>query len=444
MGPTQNGRRAGSENLSPVTTSDKTSLALVTDGWQFRRVVVCFLALSVSLPIAWISLGKVMLFAVALALFVAGMVRRRRDEALNKLLSTQLLLLILILFALSFFWTNADQGTALMAFVKHGKLLTILLLASLIRTPRDARAALMAFAVGQLALLVGSWTLVAGLPYRYVHVYFGRGVVFSSYLDQSIIFATSAAVLWHLQPFNLWPRWLAGLFGVAALISVFLVLIGRTAYFVAIAMMALAAMWALPLKFRRVTLLGVPVITLAAFLAGPTHIQQRVSLIYSDIQNYSTKADISTSSGWRLNAWHRSVQAVAENPLTGHGVGAWTNTVKRLEGKSATAVFGPGLSSNPHQEFLLWGVELGVGGSVLLLLFLLALARDFTQFSEPVYRAGVSVVVALGVACLFNSTLYDGLIGDYFCVILGILLGLGLRAERPTASSNVGFRASPA
>jgi len=44
----------------------------------------------------------------------------------------------------------------------------------------------------------------------------------------------------------------------------------------------------------------------------------------------------------------------------------------------------------------------------------------------PHARALQSTLVALAVACLFNSTLYDGLIGDFFCVLIGLLLALGL------------------
>jgi hypothetical protein len=31
----------------------------------------------------------------------------------------------------------------------------------------------------------------------------------------------------------------------------------------------------------------------------------------------------------------------------------------------------------------------------------------------------------MAVACLFNSALYDDLMGDYFCVVLGLLMALG-------------------
>jgi O-antigen ligase len=41
-------------------------------------------------------------------------------------------------------------------------------------------------------------------------------------------------------------------------------------------------------------------------------------------------------------------------------------------------------------------------------------------------------VAVLAIACLFNSSLFDALIGEYFCIVIGLLLALGLR-PRPDA-----------
>lgn len=404
-------------------------------GWSFRLLLVCFVALSASLPIAMMSLGKLLLFVVALGCFIEAHLRKSPDRALQGLHSPRLLVVILGLFALSLFWTHANTDTALTALVKHGKLLVIVLLASLIRTAREGRTALLVFATGQFALLALSWLLAAGLPMPLAPPGASVGVVFSSYLDQSIIFATSAAVIWHLQGLDTnrppWPRWLAALFVLAALASIFLVLIGRTAYIVAIALTGLALVWRLPPRLRRVALAGAPLLILVVVLLASSHLPTRMSLVFSESRNFSQHADINSSSGWRLNAWQRSVEALAEKPLQGHGVGAWSATVKRLQGGNGAAVFGAGSLSNPHQEYLLWGVELGVGGIFLLLLLHLALARDYAGFVEPVWRAGASVTLAMAIACLFNSSIYDGLIGDYFCIVLGLLLGLGLRLGNP-------------
>jgi O-antigen ligase len=93
------------------------------------------------------------------------------------------------------------------------------------------------------------------------------------------------------------------------------------------------------------------------------------------------------------------------------------------------------VGGNPHQEFLLWGVQLGVGGVVILLALLGAAMVDFLKVDTPVARAGQSVLAALGVSCLFNSSLYDAHIGDFFCLSLGVLLAYGIRSR--DASSRV-------
>lgn len=36
----------------------------------------------------------------------------------------------------------------------------------------------------------------------------------------------------------------------------------------------------------------------------------------------------------------------------------------------------------------------------------------------------------MAVACLFNSTLYDDLMGDFFCVSLGLLMAYGVRNKQ--------------
>jgi O-antigen ligase len=63
------------------------------------------------------------------------------------------------------------------------------------------------------------------------------------------------------------------------------------------------------------------------------------------------------------------------------------------------------------------------------------LLRDAREFDRPARQSMQSVVAVFTVACLFNSALFDALIGDYFCLTLGLLLAcgrVGLRdAEQP-------------
>lgn len=409
----------------PLT--DPEGGALAPRVWSFRLILACLVAISVSLPIALISLAKVLL--VASSLFYVGALfwRQCPEPALRQLRTVPVVLAICAAFALSLLWTIADFGDALPIAVKHAKLIEIVLLVSLIRTVREARIAIAAFALGQAIYVATAWLLVAGVPVGWADNHQGQYVVFSSYLDQSLIFATSAGVIWHLRSLGLWPRWLAGLIAVAALVHVLLLQQGRTGYLVAFAMIALGILWDLPRKWRLLCLIAVPAAVMSALYFGSASFHGRVSKIVPEGQAYAQQSEIVTSSGWRLNAWHRSLQGLLESPLIGHGVGSWTDTAKRLEGSSATKVFGSGNASNPHQEYLLWGVELGLPGVLLLLAFMVCIFQDARGFVAPAARSTISVLVAMAIASLFNSSLYDGLIGDFFVVALGLLLALGVR-----------------
>ena len=395
--------------------------------WNIRLVIVCMTALSVALPIAWISLSKVLLVLAALGSVALGLRHPHSGTALSRLQTPKVVLAVLLLFSLSLIWTDANLNVALAALVKHGKLLTIVLLVFLIRSRQEARLALMVFAFGQALLLCMSWLLALGVPNPWIPTSAAKYVVFSSYLDQSIIFASAAAVWWHLRHDLMWPRWVGSFFAAAALINTLLLLPGRTGYAVAAALVSLAVMWAVPKRLRLVALALTPAILLLGLYIGSATVQERLARVVDEGQHYGSQALTESSSGWRLNAWKRSLQAIQENPLAGHGIGSWTQTIKRLEGPAAESVFGKGNASNPHQEYLLWGVELGVGGIIALLLLMGSIGRDAMNFNTSICRATLSVLVAMAVACLFNSTLYDGLIGDFFCTSLGLLLALGAR-----------------
>ena len=399
--------------------------------WNIRLFVVCLAALSVSLPIAWISLAKVLLFSLGLGYLITNHWARRSDVALPRLWTTYAVLAILIVFALSLLWTEADMESALHSFVKHSKLMSILLIVSFIRSLREARLAVLFFAGGQGFLLSSSWLMFLGVPIPWVGDVATKYVVFSTYLDQSIMFAAAAAVLWHMRHEGLWPRWLGTTAALLALTNVLLLLEGRTGYLVALTTLSLGLMWAMPKRFRLATMVVTPLVVLLGLSFVSTQVHERVTKIINESVNFSKSQQVAVadSSGWRLNAWRRSLQAMYAKPLNGYGVGAWTPAVKRFEdSKTATELFGEGNHSNPHQEYLLWGVELGVSGLILFIALMASMARDALRFPESIRRATLSVLAALAVACLFNSTLYDDWIGDFFCISLGLLLAAGARS----------------
>lgn len=404
---------------------------------NLRIALVIFLAFAVSLPIAFISLAKALVFLAAAAYLLIDLFIRRPKVPPARLHSNQVILLAMLIWGASLLWTGANLEDALVAFVKHGKLMIIPILVYLIRNHRDAKWGLVALLAGQAWVLLSSWLMAFDIALPWVLRPSGPADILTqyvpyadSYLDQSIMLTTTAGIVWHLGrrhgSFAIWAKLLA----FVGLANVLVLMPGRTGYLLAIATVCIAALLEIPAKLRPVAVVVVPIVLgLALFYALP-QFQHRVELAAQELGSYKAAPDVHSSVGARLNMWNLSLQAIADKPLTGYGIGNWTPVIKRLYGVQANALFGDGNGSNPHQELLLWTVELGVAGALLFLGLLYALFQDTKAFDSQTRRAARSLAIMLFIACMFNSPLYDDLMGDYFCVALGLLLALGLRDNR--------------
>lgn len=384
------------------------------------------------LPIALLGIAKTLLLigGSIILLFVKPIAA---DTPANRLPQTSVIvLLILAAFATSILWTTGTQAEAFGSLVKYGKLLIIPVVVLMLRSRTEAMAALACFMTVQLFLVVSSWMLFAHLPvpWAIAHTALSHNVVFSSYLDEGLMAAVFAGICWHLR--ELVP----GRFGsysavgaaLLALGTVFFVFEGRSGHVVAIALVTLAILWELPRKYRLGIVL-VPFLLLMGLYATSSKVQNRVDLVKKEVQNFSFKkgeaVDSTSSSGIRLHFWHRAVQSIAEKPFLGSGAGSWSSEFNRLERLQNPGHQDIQPQGNPHQEFLLWGVQLGVPGILLLVTLIISIFKDTLAMDQMSARAAQSVLLALVIACLFNATLYDALIGDFFCAALALLLALG-------------------
>jgi O-antigen ligase len=400
---------------------------------NYRLILACLLAMAVSFPMGVISLAKLLLLLGAvIALLSDGwqlsVARRTTDYGLT----SAAILIALAAFALSMVWTTAAWSDASHAFSKHAKMLAIPLLLLLIRSRAEATRAIAFFLGAQIFVLMCSWLKLfqVALPFPTQPSSLYQGLVFAEHLDQPIMLATAAAVGWHLRSHYALGRFKSGTIVFALLVltvaNVLFEQTGLTGYLTMVAMLGLAGFWALPRRYKWVTVAGPFLVATAVGVMSP-RVQDRVSLVWKESLAYQQSGDIESSSGERLNYWYRSLQAIAERPLLGYGVGSWNMQYNRLEGgKGRLHTY---QIRNPHQEFLLWMVEAGVLGLVLLMSLLACAVRDTRQMDPSERQATTSVLTVIVLSCLFNSTIFDAQIGDFLCVALGLCLAMGLRGR---------------
>lgn len=142
-------------------------------------------------------------------------------------------------------------------------------------------------------------------------------------------------------------------------------------------------------------------VSIVAMLAVPA-VRNRMANTMADVTAVWNGKDLNNKSfGQRWVAWSASIDAIREKPWLGYGV---QNVRMALDAQYAKNHHGlePENRVNPHNQFLEMGIQSGVPGMLLLLIF-----GIFALFHGIRTRNGIfiSVLMALGVSMMFESIL---------------------------------------
>ena len=393
--------------------------------------LLCFVAVSPSLGTAVAGLGRLVLYLLALiCLFVAHRAKTKPAPLEHAGTVSALILLASAYMAIAVVWSSAEIDSALLAWARHARLVTIPIMCYLIATSAVGLTVLRAFTFAQIFVVLSAWLLVLGIhpPWATGKYAEGTYAVFGSYLEQSISQSVLVAILWFQRDvlFGKKGRWIAITLALGTLFLTLGFLQGRSGHMVALGMLTLAGMYAIPRKFRWATL-AIPFVAFALIAAGSESFRHRMTQVVSEVTAYSQNGAMDSSSGTRLAYWGTSLKAIAERPLLGHGSGSWNLEYRRLGGdKAASSTIG-----DPHQLFLLWAAEGGLVGLALLISVLWSLQTFSKKLEERDGRTLQALVLALVISGMFNSMIFGIGMGDFFCVGLGILLSLRKDAGHP-------------
>jgi len=402
------------------------------------KVLLIFVAVAASLPMAWISLSKIALVAGALwTRWISYNTQTRKNTHLS--IEKISLLNKVIYFSIAWIlistaWTPVDVDTAIYAFVKHAKILIIPLIVYISTSEKLGSKCLNYALYTQIVVCFISWCLA--IKYLVNQYLIGNLVnlslngknfnVFSeSQLDQSIMFVVSASIIWHIRNTIPLSKWIIYTSVFLFLTNVLFLANSRTGYVLAIASITLAIYYLPAFKFKWATLVMAPFLLICTLLLSSQQFSDRVNQVAHEVQSTEQPENVKTSSGWRLNAWQRSIEAFYDRPILGHGLGSWTYAAKKAEGDKGNDVFGKGNRSNPHQEYLLWAVEFGLTGILLKILFIYSIFLS-SKSNIPHYSNAINAtLLCIVLAGLFNSVIFDDLIGDFLLIFLALCLTAG-------------------
>ncbi len=115
------------------------------------------------------------------------------------------------------------------------------------------------------------------------------------------------------------------------------------------------------------------------------------------------------SAGARMRFYRHGVATILRHPILGTGTGSFNiayNDQAVIDDHAAT--------SNPHNEFIMIGVQTGFVGIALLLALFAALWLSAGRLPQVEAWRGRAATLAFALSCLFNSSLLDHIDGHSF------------------------------
>lgn len=177
----------------------------------------------------------------------------------------------------------------------------------------------------------------------------------------------------------------------------------------------------------RPMLCGVALLAVMAALvaAAWTVPGSRIGEVASEVRAYR-HSDAATSTGLRLEWYHKSLELVRARPLTGYGVGGLGAEFAQMT-KGETGAEGT-MTLNPHNEYLLMAVQLGVPGILLFVNLLVQIGRNAMRLEPRSRHLLLAWLATFAIGSLANSLLIDFTEGHVFVLLSGILLGCGYKS----------------
>ncbi|MDP2418495.1 MAG: O-antigen ligase family protein [Hydrogenophaga sp.] len=317
-------------------------------------------------------------------------------------------------------YSEADLHRTLIGVQAYSKLLFIPIIVSLIDTAQWRRRCWNGFAAGMVVTLAHVYADVwLEIPWTrtYQNTLNGDTGVFEHHIAQTVVMAFFTAFClhraWTLQRLGQRLFWV--LLSLLSALSITHLSIARTGQVTLLMAMLTLLMVSVPKKWVLPSLGGFILMTILLVFSSSS-LQNRFQLAYEEVTKFQFKNDYS-SVGARLQMWNISLDLIKERPLLGHGVGSYPLLAEKAFADERMCNIG---CAQPHNQYLLFGVEIGLLGVLVFASLLASICVAWLSMPDrnpllPVY------VTILGLTCLSDSGLLIRAQAYFFIPMLGLL-----------------------
>jgi O-antigen ligase len=397
----------------------------------FFIILACF---SLNLPIAWLSISS----GIIVFLWVLKFDYIPSFKVLEKNPAALISLALIILYLIGFIFTKASWDLGLKFFMKYTKLLLIPIIISISPSERIRSLGLKAFLLSSLIILFISYAqffnllpdLNQFLPKDTYKFNDTEGyIVFKGYIAHNILMAFAMFMMLCRSVFTKKLTYKILWFFLAAMtfLNLLYLVHSRTGQIISI----LLIIFFLIYRYGFKSLFWLLIFGLGIFVFRNEllpYVPNKILETKHEIVTHDASRDVtSTSAGRRYEIYSNSINLIKNSYGVGYGTGSFKEEYAKFVSNQHTFLSNP---SNPHNQFLLTALEVGIFGlSVLLLMFYIHwhLSSDLKNKEHDYLVKGLIILIVAG--SLFNSLLLDATEGKFYCLIIGLLLS-GYRGQK--------------
>jgi len=199
--------------------------------------------------------------------------------------------------------------------------------------------------------------------------------------------------------------------------NLFFIVEGRTGQLIAVSLVLLFGVQRFTKKILLLT-----VFVMAILLALYLNFSDKASRMREGVANTQVflqpgHEQTESSMGQRYAFWEYSIKLIAEKPLFGHGTGSFTKEYERIAQNKQPEHW---ITRNPHNEFLMVGVQLGLLGLFIYLGFLASQYYCAKKLPKKEKWIAQGLLLSLIVTSLFNSPFLDHTEGHWFASMVAL------------------------
>lgn len=405
-----------------LTREQFSQLCLKFAGF-FVIAAVFFLPLSIT--------GKTIAILLALfCIFCSGHWREKFEQIRNNPVALSALMLLLM-FLIGVFYSEASTKESLDIFKKYTRLLYVALFMPIfIANPKLVKYLLHAFIVSSLFVVVSGflsvygWVDIAALFHRSAHNAQFPFMISDFLLALSIFFL--AHLFWENKTHWRWFYLISFI-----LIAYYDLIVSnkRTGY-VTLVILAIVFFWQRLSRKQFLTGMMILCFLVVGLFTFSNNFKQGVTEIYQSVSSIKEGNHVLTSTGLRAIFVEKSFELWQQKPILGYGTGSFKHVYLELGGPNAEAapVSEVVPLTTPHNEYANIAVQLGLVG-LLMFLFFLAVAFFAASYLPRLYRfCAQGLLLAFIFGNFSGSYLFYSTQGDLFVIFCAALFSqLALR-----------------